>query len=737
MKKAISLLIAITLLCSLALPFASAEESGVKQTPMTMDEVLTNFTALDENMLKDSGSEYGYVIKKNSADLAWTVSYVLEAYSNMYEVTHDPKYLKKLGEQFRFATTFMRDTQGNGKMGWDTSKYALQKLADPAFDNEFAAVSEKTTNQWSPISKNAAPNVKIVPEGHKGNGLLITAKKDQVSGVKTYVTDYMKGYLYGVRIMAKTEGDAVAAVTLRNAKTGSIIPSADTGKDTEEISSANEWKFFEIQYKLPENGDPLVLSLESAKNSPDGKIFFDTVGFTQVAQFIVHDTLFAAPASKFVKFVRNDSALAASKFDDKTTYGELADNFLKILEPLVAKWDCDWRDVGNDMGVYYWPEDESGERGFVLPHNQYLQMVALMLPLYDVTGNKTYLDRATKLLRFYKSKLKEAKNEDGETYYYWNYMDRAFADAEARYEVPEDTSHGALDVAMAIKGYEYDIIFNEEDMKRMARSVRAMLWNGSVEKPLFYRWLQNDSKDEGRYKYEVNSENNIRDWLCLAKWDPELLDAFTTYLRTSGDPVMGHPSKLLAYSFAYELMKGNLKYDTTKFVDLAGYDWAKDAILGLASKGVINGITNDTFAPSKNITRADFVVLVIRSLGLKADVTNTFSDVSSSAYYAKEVGIAKSLGIINGTGNNQFNPHSEISRQDIMTILARAFSGNDLKNVDISILNSFSDSNNIADYAKSSIAFLVQNGTVNGVNGKINPQKSATRAEAAVILWRF
>jgi hypothetical protein len=174
------------------------------------------------------------------------------------------------------------------------------------------------------------------------------------------------------------------------------------------------------------------------------------------------------------------------------------------------------------------------------------------------------------------------------------------------------------------------------------------------------------------------------------------------------------------------------------FTDLAGYDWAKMQIEALASTGVINGTTETTFGPGMNITRADFICMLVRALKLNASIDGNFSDVPSGAYYYDSVGIAKKLGIAMGKGENQFLPKENISRQDMMVIIARAMkiSG---KNLDDSAtdLSKFTDSSKVAPYAATAAAQLIKAGIITGNNGAINPAGTATRAETAVIMYRI
>lgn len=169
------------------------------------------------------------------------------------------------------------------------------------------------------------------------------------------------------------------------------------------------------------------------------------------------------------------------------------------------------------------------------------------------------------------------------------------------------------------------------------------------------------------------------------------------------------------------------------------YSWAREAIEVLSSKGIINGTSDNTFAPEKNITRADFMLLLVKVLDLKADVTDNFKDAEKSAYYYEALGIAKKLGIATGVGDNLFNPAAEISRQDMMVLCARALELSNKLNAkgNASELLKFSDNTSVASYAKDGVAAMVKEGIVKGNGNDLNPLGNATRAEVAVIMYRI
>ncbi|KRE64798.1 polysaccharide lyase family 8 super-sandwich domain-containing protein [Paenibacillus sp. Soil750] len=201
----------------------------------------------------------------------------------------------------------------------------------------------------------------------------------------------------------------------------------------------------------------------------------------------------------------------------------------------------------------------------------------------------------------------------------------------------------------------------------------------------------------------------------------------------------------------YNAETGTISFTTTHFSlyavayviknydDLAQYGWAKDAIEVLAAKGIINGTSEKTFEPAANISRADFLLLLVKSLGLTANIDGNFGDVSKASYYYDAVAIAKNLGITQGSGGNQFNPNTAISRQDMMVIAARAMrAAKKLNTVGTSAdLNAFTDKSDVSAYAVEDLAAMSKEGIIQGNGSLLNPNGHATRAEAAVIIYRI
>ena len=180
-------------------------------------------------------------------------------------------------------------------------------------------------------------------------------------------------------------------------------------------------------------------------------------------------------------------------------------------------------------------------------------------------------------------------------------------------------------------------------------------------------------------------------------------------------------------------------YVDKTFSDTGKYKWAENAIEVMASKGVINGTSNTTYSPANNITRGDFMVLLVKALGLNAKAEGNFDDVAEGSYYYNAVAIAKELGITTGVGDNRFDPKANISRQDMLVLAEKA-----MRVADKALLSGsgadiagYSDATQIAGYAQDAIASMVKEGIITGSENMLNPKQKATRAETAVIIYKL
>jgi hypothetical protein len=199
------------------------------------------------------------------------------------------------------------------------------------------------------------------------------------------------------------------------------------------------------------------------------------------------------------------------------------------------------------------------------------------------------------------------------------------------------------------------------------------------------------------------------------------------------DPVTGRVTFTTTHFSSFAVI-----YASRSFNDIRGYEWAKKQIEVLAAKGIMNGRTEKQFEPSAGITRAEYIGALVRALGVTAHVEDSFSDVDKDSSYYNEISTAKKLGITNGTGNGYFRPEETISRQDMLVLTERALRS--LKRINragtVKDLEQYVDKAELADYAVNGIASLVLEGLVEGSGVRLDVRSDATRAEAAVLLYR-
>lgn len=175
-----------------------------------------------------------------------------------------------------------------------------------------------------------------------------------------------------------------------------------------------------------------------------------------------------------------------------------------------------------------------------------------------------------------------------------------------------------------------------------------------------------------------------------------------------------------------------------KFEDLEDYPWAEDAIYALRDKGIITGVSNTEFAPQKNITRGDFVLILSRMLGFEGEVEDNFPDVPKDSYYYTAIGRAKAAGIAIGYGVD-FKPERVVSRQELVALAYRAFVryGYIKEAANTDALEVFADKEDIHEYARLPMASMVSAGVIQGAFGMLTPLENATRAETAVMCARL
>ncbi len=175
------------------------------------------------------------------------------------------------------------------------------------------------------------------------------------------------------------------------------------------------------------------------------------------------------------------------------------------------------------------------------------------------------------------------------------------------------------------------------------------------------------------------------------------------------------------------------------FNDLSAHQWAKTAIETLYNRGIISKSSNGNYRPADNITREEFVKLIMSYAKLPQSTTaGMLSDMAEGEWYVSYILSAIENGIINGVSDTEFGIGENIKRCDMAVIIWRLLQK---LNPDITYNNNtpgFVDSSSVPDYAVDAVTALSSLGLLNGDNtGRVNPLSTLTRAEAAQVIYNL
>lgn len=190
-----------------------------------------------------------------------------------------------------------------------------------------------------------------------------------------------------------------------------------------------------------------------------------------------------------------------------------------------------------------------------------------------------------------------------------------------------------------------------------------------------------------------------------------------------------------------------LPASAAEFSDIQGH-WAQSSMEQVAQWGLFSGNEKGEFLPNATMTRGMFVAVMERTAKLlnvyqEPSGAAPFSDVKASDYFASGAAWARAVGVVNGVGDNQLQPNTSISREQMCAMMTRFLEkcvGMDLSSY-TKEGGTFLDQNAIASYAQKNVEACVALGLIQGypVSGGVEfqPKSSATRAAVAVVLERL
>lgn len=170
------------------------------------------------------------------------------------------------------------------------------------------------------------------------------------------------------------------------------------------------------------------------------------------------------------------------------------------------------------------------------------------------------------------------------------------------------------------------------------------------------------------------------------------------------------------------------------FSDVSGH-WAEETITKSSEYGIINGYVDDTFKPDEYMTRAELITVIDKLFGLESESDKYIPDISSKDWYYSNAKKAVFFGIIQGDENGNINANKNITREEAVLILTRAFK---LKIDESNFFSNFDDENEISSWAKKELIAFARKQLIKGYeDNTIRPKNYITRAELMTLINRL
>lgn len=171
--------------------------------------------------------------------------------------------------------------------------------------------------------------------------------------------------------------------------------------------------------------------------------------------------------------------------------------------------------------------------------------------------------------------------------------------------------------------------------------------------------------------------------------------------------------------------------------------FAKDEINQLYKDGIISGDTNGNFNPKDKIKRADFAIMIHRTLALKYDYIfdisemKSFVDIMPEMYFYPQVMALAATDIMKGYGNGFYKPDNYITREEVSVVVSKLIDIVQKQNASDKDIN-FIDRDSISDWALPYVDKAIEFNILSGYpDNTFKPQNNITREEVAIIIYKL
>ena len=331
-----------------------------------------------------------------------------------------------------------------------------------------------------------------------------------------------------------------------------------------------------------------------------------------------------------------------------------------------------------------------------------------------------------------------------------------------RAELPQVFSELGIDVVLMGHDHHYTrtyLMNGETPVIPADKSVPATQVAKKGE--VFYLTLNSGS---GSKYYELNKElvaNGKPAWCAVDDQShrPSITDVkvtdnslvFRTYYtgtvnqdKAAGIAPKDTASQAIAQPEQYDVFTLRKGEGKTTFVDVDYAAWYGDAVDVISQKHIMNGYGDGKFGVGAVLNRASLAGVFFNYAQPGKGDPNAknetgLPDVADGQWYTSAVNWAVANKVMSGYGTT-FGPFDPVSFETFVTVIANYASNGEAANADTSVLSKFADASQVSDWAKSSMAWAVTKGLVNGIENAdgtrtIAPKAGVARERGAALLY--
>lgn len=173
--------------------------------------------------------------------------------------------------------------------------------------------------------------------------------------------------------------------------------------------------------------------------------------------------------------------------------------------------------------------------------------------------------------------------------------------------------------------------------------------------------------------------------------------------------------------------------------------YSKTAVQYLSNSKIVTGDNAGNFYPKKEVTRAEFVTMLVNTLGIDASkfvqgYPNNFKDVSDEHWAKKYILAAQQYKLVSGVSQDNFNPDGKITREQMATILSQTIVSPENQSLYAiyRIVNGLKDKSYVSNWAKNGVEISMASKIMEGTAlSTFSPKAYTTKEQAAVVLYKY